>query len=182
MNGNTPNEIVKEEWRPVDGYSGMYEVSNLGNVRSVTRVVGNGRLIKGQQIRQFERAGYLSARLSKNHHGKFYLVHRIVARAFVPNPHNLPIINHKDENKLNNRADNLEWCTHSYNIQYGGCIEKIARSNGSSVVQILKNGERVLWNSMKEAERRTGVRHQDISRACRGIRESAGGFIWKYAN
>lgn len=180
-NTDRAGEIVREEWRPVAGYDGLYEVSNTGRVRSVTRIVGNGRLIRGQPIQPFKRSGYWSVSLYKNNINRFYLVHRLVAEAFIPNLHQYPLVNHKDENKTNNAVYNLEWCTFKYNVQYGKCTEKISRSKGSPVVQIHKNGQSTLWHSMKEAERKTGVSHQDISRVCRGIRKSAGGFKWKYA-
>ena len=176
------DEVVREQWRPICGYEGLYEISNFGNVRSITRIVGSGRLIQGQPIRQFKRAGYWSARLSKNQCGKFYLVHRLVAGAFVPNPHIFPFVNHIDEDKTNNSVENLEWCTPRYNVRYGECRKKISRSKGCSVIQVHKSGDLKLWHSMTEAERHTGVCHQDISRVCRGIRKSAGGFVWKYAS
>lgn len=109
-----------EEWRPVVGYEGLYEVSNTGRVRSVDRYVktcyGSYRLHKGKVLSPGIRPdGYLVVSLQY----RMFRVHRIVAEAFLPNPDNLPQVNHKDEDKSNNRVDNLEWCTAKYNNNYG---------------------------------------------------------------
>ena len=122
----TKEELANEEWRPIKGYEGLYEVSNLGRIK---------RLPLGKQwpyrqthnkIRRLKKSnrGYLVVNLSKQNKVKFYAVHRLVAAAFIPNTGNLPQINHKDENKTNNRVENLEWCNAKYNICYGtGRIE-----------------------------------------------------------
>ena len=109
-----------EEWRPVVGYEGLYEVSNIGRVRSIDRYVktcyGSYRLHKGKVLSPGIRPdGYLVVSLQY----RMFRVHRIVAEAFLPNPDNLPQVNHKDEDKSNNRVDNLEWCTAKYNNNYG---------------------------------------------------------------
>ena len=109
-----------EKWRPVEGYEGLYEVSNTGRVRSVDRYVktcyGSYRLHKGKVLSPGIRPdGYLVVSLQY----RMFRVHRLVAEAFLPNPDNLPQVNHKDEDKSNNRVDNLEWCTAKYNNNYG---------------------------------------------------------------
>ena len=109
-----------EEWRPIEGYEGLYEVSSYGRVRSVDRYVrcsyGSYRLHKGKVLSPGIRPdGYLVVSLKY----KMFRVHRLVAQAFIPNPDNLPQINHKDEDKSNNRVENLEWCTAKYNNNYG---------------------------------------------------------------
>ena len=109
-----------EEWRPVVGYEGLYEVSNTGRVRSVDRYVktcyGSYRLHKGKVLSPGIRPdGYLVVSLQY----RMFRVHRLVAEAFLPNPDNLPQVNHKDEDKSNNRVDNLEWCDSKYNNNYG---------------------------------------------------------------
>lgn len=103
-----------EKWKPIKGYEGIYEVSNKGRIKGRT------------QFREWftplsltlMNNGYLRARLYKNGRSKAYSVHRLVAEAFIPNPDNLPIVNHKDEDRTNNCAENLEWCTSKYNSQY----------------------------------------------------------------
>ena len=116
--------MTEEIWRPIVGYEGLYEVSNTGRVRSLDRYVKcdyeKYRLHKGKVLSPGkDKDGYLSVVLSCNGKHKKIAVHRLVAQAFIPNPDDLPIINHKDEDKTNNRVDNLEWCTVKYNMNYG---------------------------------------------------------------
>ena len=111
---------MNEEWRPIEGYEGLYEVSNTGLIRSLDRFVGNRNRIKGKILSiNIKKGGYCSVVLSKYGKMKGYQVHRLVAQAFIPNPDNLPQVNHIDEDKSNNCVDNLEWCTAKYNINYG---------------------------------------------------------------
>ena len=100
-----------EEWKEIPGYEGLYEVSNKGNVRNVRR----NKLLRLQKTNN----GYIRVVLSKNRIKTGFQVHRLVALTFLPNPLNLPQVNHLDENKKNNNIDNLEWCTAKYNINYG---------------------------------------------------------------
>lgn len=107
---------MKEIWKEIEDYEGEYEVSNLGNVRSLNyRRSGEIKLLK----QYTDKKGYKYVRLSKNGKGKIYKIHRLVAMAFIPNPDNLPIVNHIDECKSNNMVSNLEWCTVAYNNTYG---------------------------------------------------------------
>ena len=109
-----------EEWRTIVGYEGQYEVSSYGRVRSLDRYDRMNRFWKGRILNLHTgTGGYLFVGLSSNGNEKNYLVHRMVAQAFIPNPDNLPQVNHKDEDKSNNRVDNLEWCTSFYNNEYG---------------------------------------------------------------
>ena len=106
---------MKEEWRDIIGYEGLYQVSNLGRVKSFLYYNGtNERIIKPIQLKN----GYYNISLSKNKINKKEYIHRLVAKAFIPNPNNYPIINHKDENPSNNCVNNLEWCTQKYNMNY----------------------------------------------------------------
>ena len=107
-----------EEWRDIEGYKGLYQISNLGRVKSfpnckrkTTRILKPGNNCTGR--------GYLFIFLFKNKQKKRFYVHRLVAQAFIPNPNNLPMINHKDENPSKNIVDNLEWCDNKYNCNYG---------------------------------------------------------------
>lgn len=123
--------MEEEVWRDIDGYEG-YQVSNLGNVRSLDRTVkkedGTVRFLKGKILKQFpSNRGYLLVRLCKDGKGKTYSVHRIVAKAFIPNERNLSECNHKSEVKTDNRAQNLEWCNREYNINYGTAIQRMVK-------------------------------------------------------
>lgn len=122
--------LQNEEWRNIEGYEGMYQVSNMGRVKSLERYVvkdNKGNLALKQSrliIPHKQNSGYLYVSLNKKNTRKNYLVHRLVALAFIDNPNNYLEVNHKDENKLNNISDNLEWCTHQYNNFYGTKIER----------------------------------------------------------
>ena len=135
-----------EEWRPVVGYEGLYEVSNTGRVRSVDRYVktcyGSYRLHKGKVLSPGIRPdGYLVVSLQY----RMFRVHRLIAEAFLPNPDNLPQVNHKDEVKTNNCVGNLEWCDNYYNLMYGTGNDRriISNQNGGIEKRIstrIKNG------------------------------------------
>lgn len=107
------------------------------------------------------------------------LIHRLVAEAFIDNPNNLQYVNHIDENKLNNCVENLEWCTASYNVNYG--IGSLARNQ--RVIQYDLDGNAIrIWESMKSACEELGLKYQGISACCRGKKKSCGGYAWTYAN
>lgn len=117
-------EIEKEIWKPVVGYEGIYEVSNLGRVKSLERVVSFGRarrVIKEKILKQVKKGTcqYYCVNLTIKGKQHWMLVHRLVAQAFIPNPKGLPEVNHKDENKDNNTLDNLEWCDREHNHLWG---------------------------------------------------------------
>lgn len=118
-----------EEWKPAVGYEGLYEVSNLGNVRGVNRMTyrkGVVRCLKGKIRKpQIISTGYKQVQLSKDGKVKGICIHRLVAEAFIPNPDNLPCVNHKDEDKTNNNVENLEWCSFKYNSNYGTSISRM---------------------------------------------------------
>lgn len=174
-----------EEWREISGFEGRYEVSNLGRVRGKDRFVRNGRgmrFSRGKVLSPYKTCnGYLQITLGRG--SKKYAVHRLVAMEFIPNPGNLPDVNHKDEVKDNNVVDNLEWCNHSYNALYGTCQERLRLYKNTQVYMIDKTTKAVLerFESMKIAMEKTGVNKVTISQVCRGIRKSGGGYIWRYA-
>lgn len=119
---------MAENWKDINGYENSYQVSDLGNVRSVNRVC-NGRHLNGKLMKPvMDEDGYLKVHLSKNGKATYYFVHRIVAENFIENPNGLKEINHKDENKTNNRVDNLEWCSTKYNINYGHRNKKVSKA------------------------------------------------------
>lgn len=137
--------MTEEEWRPVVGYEGLYEASSFGRVKSLDRYNSKNCFIKGRILKQSnDGRGYMSIQLCLNGKIERYLVHRLIAQTFIPNPDNLPQVNHKDENKSNNRVDNLEWCDCSYNINYGTAKERAKKTR-------IKNGS---WTGLSEKEYR----------------------------
>lgn len=122
---------MKEIWKDINGYEGIYQISNLGNVKSLDRYVNsaikNNSKVKrkGQLLKPKLNQGYYEVSLIVGNNRKWFKVHRLVAEAFIPNPNNYPQINHKDEIKTNNRVDNLEWCDAKYNCNYGTRNSKI---------------------------------------------------------
>ena len=125
---------MQEVWIDIDSYEGLYQISNLGRVRRLPKIITDvsqggvrKRLFDGRILSQsFAGCGYKSVMLSKDGCVKRHNVHRLVAQAFIPNPNNLPEINHLDEDKTNNCVDNLEWCTPKYNSNYGNRNKKIS--------------------------------------------------------
>ena len=138
---------MSEEWRPIEGYEGLYEVSSYGRVRSLDRYVKTCyeayKLHKGKILSPAkDKNGYLKVHLCCNGKHNIIRVHRLVCKAFIPNPDNLPEVNHKDEDKTNNSVDNLEWCDRSYNISYGTRTERQKKTN-------IQNG---FWTGLSKEE------------------------------
>ncbi len=114
-----------EEWKSIPGYEGLYEVSSYGRVKSLERCDRFNHKIVSKLLKPGkDKNGYFMVCLYKNKTHKFYLIHRLVAQSFIPNPDDLPQVNHKDEDKTNNRVDNLEWCTQQYNLNYNGVLKR----------------------------------------------------------
>lgn len=167
-----------EEWRDIEGLEGVFQVSNFGRVRSLDHFSTNGRAIvlyKGRVRKPFLAKGYLMIRLR----GKNYYVHRLVAKAFVKNPNAYLEVNHKDENKLNNLAENLEWCTRSYNMRYNGLMDK----KGISVIQCDSSGVEIKrYPTIAKAARENNLDASSIWQAIKGKRNHVGGYIWREVN
>lgn len=175
---------MKEQWKAVKGYEGFYEVSNTGKVRSIDHYVRSrscNRLVKGRLIKlQIDKDGYYKACLSKENIRKTVFVHRIVATAFIDNPNKYPCINHIDENKQNNRIDNLEFCTFQYNTAYNNGIYKRASKRKKAINQI-KNGIIVyVWDCATSASKATKISRGNIVSCLNGYRKTAGGYSWEY--
>ena len=176
-----------EYWLPVKGYEGLYEVSNWGRVKSVDRYIRSRwnceRKINGQIIEPRKRGDYYAVTLWTKQTQKTFSVHRLVAEAFIPNPQNLPCVNHKSEGKTENQVWNLEWCTAKYNCNYGTKIERSCKKKSKPVLQYTKNGQFIAkYLSIKDAAEKNDIHQSKISLAVNGKRKSAGGFIWKYPN
>lgn len=179
---------MTEIWKDIHGFEGFYQVSNLGRVRSVDRWVNGNHIscdfqfMKGKLRKLIKnRCGYWTVMLRKNNSHDSFLVHRLVAEAFIPNPDNLPYVNHKDENPANSIADNLEWCTADYNLKYSNVAERVNKFKIRRVIQFDKNMNEIKrWDSLKEAAKFINRAQQNISRCCRGRCESCGGYKWRY--
>ena len=171
---------TKEIWKPVDGYEGRYEISNFGRVASLHFARGSRRRVLRQSVNTW---GYSQVTLSKDKRKKNVVVHRLVAQAFIDNPNDLPQINHIDEDKSNNRADNLEWCDSMYNVNYGKRTEKASNSNKRAVIATLPDGVEEFYESVQSASNAVGVSRSTLSRALNkkyGHNRTCGR-AWQYA-
>lgn len=168
-----------EFWEDKKDYKGHYQVSNFGRIKSIK--FGKEIILKPGTNKN----GYSYVILYKNGKVKKFTVHRLVAEAFIPNPYNLPEVNHKDENKQNNVASNLEWCDAKYNHNYGTINERIAAKNtngkcSKKVYQYTLDGQFVReWESTREAGR-NGFDQSAVAACCRGKRKKYKDFIWRY--
>lgn len=136
---------------------------------------GFNRLRMCKILKQPIASGYNIVFLYKNGCGKMYLVHRLVACAFIDNPHNLPVVNHINEIKTDNRASNLEWTTQKENLEYSGNTAKATNKRKKPIMQLNKNGDFIAeFESSYEAERKTGIAQSHISNCCNGRGKSAG--------
>lgn len=175
---------MEEIWRSKEDFSG-YEISNLGAVRSIDRYIedtmGRRQFRAGKLMKQkVDDDGYYQIRISDdNKKPHYFRVHRLVAELFIDNPDDLPVVNHKDGNKKNNKVDNLEWATHHENNVHA--VETGLHNMGSPVEQYDLYGNYIIeFSSARGASRVTGVDNSAITKVCKGKRKTAGGFIWKY--
>ena len=162
-----------EIWRNIKDYPD-YQVSNMGRVKSLNyNRTGEEKIMKISK----NNWGYLLVNLHKEGKQKHYYIHRLVATAFIPNPDNLSQVNHINEDKTDNRVDNLEWCTQQYNTNYGTRTEKTQKP----VLQFTLDGEFIKqWDSARAVERELGFNNSDLSKCCKGKKKSVGGFKWCY--
>ena len=186
-----------EEWKVIKDYPN-YMVSNMGQVKSLNyNHTGIEKIMKPSVSKR----GYLLICLRKNRKVKYFKVHRLVAQAFIPNPNDLPQVNHKNEIKDDNKVENLEWCDAKYNSNYGTrnkrVVEakkgiklseetknKISEAKSKPVLQIDKNTNEVIaeYPSLREVERQLGINNSNVSRCCNNKphHNTAYGFKWKY--
>lgn len=182
---------MQEEWRPIEGYEGYYEVSSFGRVKSLSRTIytiwkngepgtyfQKGRILVAKECAKNKKGWqtYLQVCLSVDGVQKYKLIHRLVAEAFLEHPVGKDYVNHKDGNKHNNCVDNLEWVTQKENIEHS---IKTLDTKVTTPVVCVETGAK--FNSTKEAAKSIGVSHSAISMAINGVRKTAGGLHWKLA-
>ena len=172
-----------EVWRDIPGYEGKYQASSLGRIRSLDRVVKRrnwssfrlpGRVLKPR----LSHKGYLLVGLCTEARTKNYSVHRLVARAFIPNPKGKPEINHRNGDKTDNRVENLEWVTTAENVRHSITVLGHTRSTPTYAVVCLDTGH--VYASAREAAAGTGCRRGGISAVCRGEKKTHHGLRWAY--
>lgn len=181
---------MEEIWKDIKGYEGLYQISNLGRCRSLDRVINRVKgqsFYKGKILQSMKCTnGYLEYVLNKSGQRKVFLAHRLVAIHFIDNPFNKKEVNHKDENPLNNKVDNLEWVSPQENSNYGSRNLKCRECNRPAfkkVHQYTKDGEYIrTFECIEDAARFIGIDSSNISRAARGVanRKYAKGFLWKF--
>lgn len=171
---------MEEIWKDIEGYEGLYQVSNTGKVRSLiqkSELQAPWHLLKPCLTR-----GYASVGLWRKQNGaKTFLVHRLVAKAFVPNPNGYKEVNHKDEDKLNNCSDNLEWCTREYNMSYRNARVRQGISCSTPVQQFTVDGIYIAtYVSIPIAAKINNLDESSIHKCCNMKRKYVGGYSWKY--
>lgn len=164
---------MEEIWKDIKGYEGLYQVSNLGRVKSFFKRGKILNLLTGE---------YKRVVLYKNKQGKTCYVHRLVAEAFIDNPLNLKQVNHIDENKYNNIVNNLEWCTHKENMNHGTKQDRESKVKTKyKVLQYDLEGNLIKeWNNLREIVMNTDYDKSNIMYCCQGKYKTAYGFKWVY--
>lgn len=170
---------IAEKWIPIKNYEGLYEISNLGVVRNAKTL---------NIVAPFKNhGGYLRVNLWANNSARKYSIHRLVAEAFIPNPEGKPQVNHIDENKTNNRVDNLEWCTNVENHNHGTINARISKAlinnekKSKKTAAYNDNGDLIFeFPSVYEASRQTGINVSSIRDSLHGRVKHAGGYIWRF--
>lgn len=178
---------MSEIWRDIEGYERLYQISNLGRVKSLKRNTAHNRIMKPKK----DKYGYLYIGLCKNGELSYKKIHRLVARAFIPNYNNLPQINHIDGNKTHNCVSNLEWCDASYNQKHAyrlglskswmkGKFGKDCKFS-RKVYQYSLDGHLLkIWNSISDVNRELDIPVPNVVRSCKEDTRTAGGYKWKY--
>ena len=167
--------LIKQVWRDIKGYEGLYQISNTGKVRSLNYrgIKGKKKVLKGSK----DRDGYHLIILSKNNKQKTFKIHRLVAETFILNPNNFPCVNHIDENKINNCVWNLEWCNFKYNLEYSGNNKKGTQSSRKKILCI---ETKKIYNSITEASKDMNCDISNISKCLNGKTKTACGYHWKF--
>ena len=165
---------MSKQYAYIDGYDNAYRITSDGKVYS-------GETLKSTEI---ARNGYERVSLWKNGKGKHYSIHRLVATAFIPNPNNYEMVNHKDGNKQNNDVSNLEWCDASHNMRHA-YDNSLVNPKTTRVIQYTKDFQKVKeWNSIAEACESLNLNHANVVTVCgqKTNRRQCGGYIWRYAD
>jgi hypothetical protein len=176
--------LYTEVWRDVVGYEGYYKVSNLGKVKSLDRIVtnparGNDMKLKGRILSLcFSRKNYNCVNLYNGEGGKTKAVHRLVAEAFIPNPFNKPFIDHINTIRTDNRVQNLRWVTSKENCHNELTLKHRDTSKNRMKVMCIETG--IIYDSINEARRQTGVSNSNIWYSCKGRERRVEGYHWKY--
>lgn len=180
---------MQEIWKDIEGYEGLYQVSNSGKIRSIRYSHINKITIMAFH---YNKKGYTRVHLTKNKIDKYVSVHRLVANAFIPNPNNYPQVNHIDGNKLNNCVDNLEWCTNKYNFQHAlklGLFDNrlhkkgFHTKNARAVNQYDLEGNFIKhWDYILDASKELNISHSSIYRCCNKKIKKPKNYIWEYAD
>lgn len=183
--------MVNEEWLDIEGYDGLYKISNFGNIISLKNKY------KKYLKKCYNKAGYQIVILRKDNKSKHFYVHRLVAQTFISNPDNKPHIDHINTDRTDNRVENLRWVTHKENCNNPITITSYSNNNymkgkfsklnhnSKPVLQLTKNYELIKkWDCLKDVERELGIFHTAISACCnfKPSHKTAGGFIWGYAD
>ena len=179
---------MAEVWKDIPGYEGLYQASNCGNIRSLNW--GRRNIVRNLYLKPHNK-GYLQVELAKDGNKKMITVHRLVAMTFIPNPNELPTINHKAENKCNNNVENLEWCTASYNTAYSRDkhpekyrCRGVPYRHKRKIEQVdVLSGDTVrVWDNIVTIKSEKNFHAWSISECCNGNRKTAYGFKWRFAN
>ena len=182
----TFNNMGKEVWKSINGYEGLYEVSNLGRVRSVDRIVdGRNGVVSGKILSFSDNGtGYKQVCLCKENIKSTKYVHRLVAEAFIPNTQKLTDVNHKNEHRYDNVVSNLEWCTKEYNQNYNNCPLKrrlaLISIRGKGVCSYNVDGNLVKEYLCVSDVQNDGYIRRNVVMCCQGKRRTCGGLFWAF--
>ena len=180
---------MKEIWKDIKGYEFRYQISNVGRIKSLRRYVYNHFSKEKILTPVLTKKGYLQIRLSDGKRFKGYKIHRLVAQAFIPNPDNKPQVNHIDGNKLNNKVDNLEWCTGKENMIHAAKNKLLKDVSGNKNPNCKKINQFDLdgnfikeWDSIYDITNAFKIDRHIITKCCTFKCKSACGYIWRYTN
>lgn len=182
---------MEEVWRDVKGYEELYQVSNLGRVKSLARKSKRNTFKEKMLKQRLSAYGYLVLALYKNNIQRKFAVHQLVAAAFIENPNSKPTVNHIDENKTNNHAENLEWATYKENANHGTRNERIKITNRANPDRCAKQRKPVdqydingnlmnTWSCAAAVSKFFNVDRSEITQCCKGKRKQCKNYFWKY--